>query len=260
MGCNNFQTEQTDKLVEASLRGENSGIQSCSPEIREEIEKITPEVKKTIAEKLEEYCQRKVEEKIGKSSLSRETENKLTPERARSLFTKEYNEWRREVRDKVFGYRHHNKEEIDEKGNKTLGSFATIKGIPKGGIETFKQSLTQAKGTLTHEFAEVDYKTMSTEEQQHLNQLFLTTNRDRELEFFKGELYGANKGESNPYALKDAKENYCFWRVALKHETEERKKELKEINPAKFEFCKERDFANELEVQREKLEEGGIYL
>ncbi len=48
MGCNNFQTEQTDKLVEASLRGENSGIQSCPREIREEWERITPEIKEEL--------------------------------------------------------------------------------------------------------------------------------------------------------------------------------------------------------------------
>ncbi|MBU4274281.1 hypothetical protein KKE19_00490 [Patescibacteria group bacterium] len=40
--CNSFLKEEDDKLVEAALNGEFSGIQSCSPEIREAWEKATP--------------------------------------------------------------------------------------------------------------------------------------------------------------------------------------------------------------------------
>jgi len=72
MGCNNFQTEQTDKLVEASLRGENSGIQSCSPEIREEIEKNIPKIREELErankrwERIESLKNKYSEIKIGK--------------------------------------------------------------------------------------------------------------------------------------------------------------------------------------------------
>lgn len=48
MGCNNFQNERTDQLVEASMRGENSGIQSCSSEIRAEWDKVGPAVEEKL--------------------------------------------------------------------------------------------------------------------------------------------------------------------------------------------------------------------
>lgn len=86
------------------------------------------------------------------------------------------------------------------------------------------------------------------EKQQLEKAIWPTVDKEKEMKFFGG----------NAHAIKDSRDNYCFWMTAFKHESLERLRELKEINEAKFNFCRQRYIANEREVIKEQLREGGL--
>ena len=266
MGCGYEISKWEHDAVQDSLAGKNT---EPDPRILEE---TMPEVERAIEQRIEEYAQEKIDERIEKGvEREVEVEKELTPEKMDSLFQKEYNEWREEVKDEVLRYKHYDIEPR-ETGYR-LGQLVPIssreeelgiklhdqRDVAKTIMETFKpRSLTEAKGVFSHEFAEVDYRVISDEERQQLKEIFSTIDKDRELEFFKGELYGAPEGKSNPHCLKDERENYCFWRTAFRLnakglESSERMRELKEINPEKFNFCYKREMDNDIEVINEKL-------
>jgi hypothetical protein len=48
MGCNNYDSDKIQGLIEESLKGESSGIESCSTEIRETIEKDRSKIKEDL--------------------------------------------------------------------------------------------------------------------------------------------------------------------------------------------------------------------
>jgi len=65
--CNSFLKEEDDKLVEAALRGEFSGIQSCSPEIREAWEKATPAAEAALEVRYDQMMEAKNTEFVQKA-------------------------------------------------------------------------------------------------------------------------------------------------------------------------------------------------
>jgi len=79
MGCNNFDNDRTQALVEASLRGENSGIESCPPEVREAIERSMPKVEEELR-RLDEEETRSKEELEQQAKEAEHLDIKVDPE------------------------------------------------------------------------------------------------------------------------------------------------------------------------------------
>ncbi|OGZ72571.1 MAG: hypothetical protein A2998_01790 [Candidatus Staskawiczbacteria bacterium RIFCSPLOWO2_01_FULL_37_25b] len=228
------------------------------------IEREMPAIEKALNERFEVMAEARVEKHIQEGS-KKVPEGELTPEKAESLFRNEKGEWRQEVRDAISGYRYINEVKTDKDGQ-ILGSATSIKSkndnLPVGTrIDLFKQSLSEARITIIHEFAEVDYELMPQGERKRFEkEIWPTTDKTKEIEFFdkwvKGEgKYAVSKGSKEEL---ESQQNYCFWMTAFRCETHERLQELKETNPAKFNFCKERHRADEIERLSEKVREGNL--
>jgi len=261
--CNSFLKESDDELVAAAQRGDFSGIKSCSPEIQAQIERNMPAVREALNERLGVMAEARVEKHIERGA-EKEFEGELTPEKAESLFTKEYNEWRQEVRSQIPTFRYFEQEppEITKDGKiqKTMAFLFPDKATGRGGVGFYKQTPSEAKRNITHEFVEMDYKLMpKREKEQFEKEIWPTTNKTKEIEFFDkwGKGYGEYAVSEGSKEEPESQQNYCFWMTAFRCETRERLQELKGINPAKFNFCKERDKADERERLLEKLRKGG---
>ena len=250
MGCGYEISKWEHDAVQDSLAGKNT---EPDPKILEE---TMPEVEKAIEERIEEVAEEKIDERIEKGA-EREAEKELTPEIVEKFFTNEYHSWRQEIRNEIPMYQYYQREGPEKEGRKVMASLISDPATGRSGIAVYKQTPNEAKRNITHEFVEKDYELMPENEKERLEkEIWPTTDREKETNFF--DQWGKGYGE---YSVRDHQQNYCFWMTALKSKTEskERLDELKKINEEKFNFCKKRLIANEREVIRERLIEGGAY-
>jgi len=275
ISCATWDTKEDKAMAEEWDRTQAGNPVQIDPKMMKKIEQKMPEVERTIEEKIEKIIEARVK-KCLKGNLGKEFLKELvTPEKFKSLATREYNRWRGELKEAIIALLYKDEIKLDKKsGTRILGEVKPGFYVARVGeiiretimytLIFYKQSLKQLTGTLIHEHAEVDYKLMPEElKEQFEKEIWPTTDKKRELEFFKGEFYGASSGKGNPHVFRDPNNNYAFWLTTMRLydeelESHERMQELKEINPVKFEFCKERWREDEGETILEKLQKGEL--